>query len=422
MSCGIAPSPEKPVDRASALPLRAGPSLSPDAFYEIRRRTLLEGCKWDPQVGDTPTLAPFPLWLRGEDWLRLSRFAEQLTAETFAAERELAEAPPELLKQLGLPSAVRRGLQQDTPLTPAAARVVRFDFHFTTDGWRISEANTDVPGGYSEASFFTGAMAEFIPGAKTPGDPASVLAHALEASADGQPIALVAAPGYMEDQQVVAYLAGVLRSRGCHVHVATASQVHWREQRAYLLSGGSLLELGALFRFYQAEWLPSLPARCDWRKYFRGGLTPVCNPGLAITTESKRFPLIWDQLSVRPRLWSSLLPETRDPRDAPWRSDSGWLLKSALCNTGDAVCIRESMEPARWKSIARSVRWFPSRWIAQRRFTTVEIDTPLGPMFPCIGVFTINGHVAGAYARLSRNLVTDFSALDVALLIEDAPL
>src|SRR5947207_3391973 len=35
-----------------------------------------------------------------------------------------------------------------------------FDFHYTTQGWRISEANSDVPGGFSEASYFTGMMAE----------------------------------------------------------------------------------------------------------------------------------------------------------------------------------------------------------------------------------------------------------------------
>ena len=32
--------------------------------------------------------------------------------------------------------------------TPAMARVVRFDFHPTSEGWKISEANADVPGGY----------------------------------------------------------------------------------------------------------------------------------------------------------------------------------------------------------------------------------------------------------------------------------
>jgi hypothetical protein len=31
---------------------------------------------------------------------------------------------------------------------------MRFDFHFSEEGWRISEVNCDVPGGLNEASGF----------------------------------------------------------------------------------------------------------------------------------------------------------------------------------------------------------------------------------------------------------------------------
>jgi hypothetical protein len=49
----------------------------------------------------------------------------------------------------------------------------------------------------------------------------------------------------------------------------------------------------------------------------------------------------------------------------------------------------------------------------------MALDSPLGPVHPCIGVFTINGKTAGAYARISPQPVIDFSALDVALLLSD---
>jgi hypothetical protein len=41
------------------------------------------------------------------------------------------------------------------------------------------------------------------------------------------------------------------------------------------------------------------------------------------------------------------------------------------------------------------------------------------PHLPCIGVYVIDGEVAGAYGRLSRGLVTDYSARDAAILIRD---
>ena len=55
--------------------------------------------------------------------------------------------------------------------TPAAARVMRFDFHWTPDGWRISEVNSDVPGGFSEASELPLLMTPHYPGAQAAGNP-----------------------------------------------------------------------------------------------------------------------------------------------------------------------------------------------------------------------------------------------------------
>src|SRR5262249_1634704 len=128
-------------------------------------------CKWDPQVGDVGTLARFALVLPADEWRRLARLAERLAAEMDLAERELLLRPT-LMRRLGLPEPVLRALASDGSPTPAAARVVRFDFHPTPDGWRISEANSDVPGGYTEASSFPALMAEHFHGAAPAGGPA----------------------------------------------------------------------------------------------------------------------------------------------------------------------------------------------------------------------------------------------------------
>jgi hypothetical protein len=90
-----------------------------------------------------------------------------------------------------------------------------------------------------------------------------------------------------------------------------------------------------------------------------------------------------------------------------------------MCNTGDDVVLRPASDVRRWKKIAREVRWFPGRWMAQRRFDTKPIATPMGRMFPCVGVYTIDGRACGAYGRLSRTPLIDYSAVDVPLLIED---
>jgi hypothetical protein len=395
------------------------PAIDGRDFSAVRRRALLEGCKWDPQVGDVNTLCDFPLVMNVSAWERLAFQAEQLSAEAVAAEGEIL-ARPELLAELGLPRALRRVLSDDAPLTPAAGRVMRFDFHFTKEGWRISEVNSDVPGGFTEASHFTSMMAEHFPDLRAAGDPAATWTDALATTAGcGGTVALLSAPGFMEDHQVVAFLAAKLRDCGRRAGLAKPEQIFWRNGVAHLDTAWHQGPLNAVVKFYQAEWLSRLPAKCEWNYFFRGGKTPVASPAQAVISESKRFPLVWDALSTKLPTWRALLPETRDPREAPWRRDEGWLLKTALCNNGDTVSIRELMKPADWLRTRITVRLRPTQWLAQRRFESLPVATPAGPRHVCVGVYTVNGKSAGAYARLAERTIVDFTATDVALLLDD---
>ena len=417
--CSAACTQSSESGESSQPPLRAGQSVEPRTFAAIRRRAVLDGCKWDPQVGDVSTLAPFPLLMRAEVWRQLATWAEELTAETLAAEAEVLEKP-DLLDSLGLPRSLRRVLKKTEPLTPAAVRAMRFDFHFTTQGWRISEVNSDVPGGFTESSYFTSIIARQFPALHTAGDPAGAWLDAVTRAAGGRGVvALLAAPGYMEDQQIMAFLGARLRERGCRPSLANPTQIVWRDGVAHLDTSWHSGPVNTLVRFYQGEWLAHLPKRFAWEHFFRSGRTPVANPGVAVISESKRFPLLWDRLRTSMQTWHSLLPETREPREAPWRHDDGWLLKSAFSNTGDDVSIRALLTPREWRDVRWAVRLNPGRWLAQRRFESVPIETPLGSMHACIGVYTIDGRVAGAYGRLAHKPVIDYAAVDAALLLED---
>lgn len=414
----ISPS-EVPIGRNRFVNLRAEHALEQKDFISVRREAALEGCKWDAQVGDITTLAPFPLVLKRSHWKKLALWAEQLAAEAVEAEIEIAQKP-ELLRVLALPRQLQQVLADEAPITPSAGRVIRFDFHLTTEGWRISEANSDVPGGFSEASHFSQLMAKHYPGLSMAGNPGKEWADALVAAmnSDGA-IALLSAPGYMEDHQVVSYLASLLRGRGCRVYLAKPEQLHWEQGQACLETSWYRGRLDAVMRFYQAEWLARLPTRTNWGFLFRRGRTPVANPALAVITESKRFPLLWDRLSARLPTWRALLPETLDPRETDWSRDETWLVKTAMCNTGDTVSIRGLMQPNQWLETKLSVLMMPHKWVAQRRFQSRPLSTPMGPRHVCVGVYTVNGHAAGAYARLATKPLIDFAAVDVALLIEE---
>jgi glutathionylspermidine synthase len=392
-------------------------------FHQIRTRLALDHAKWDPRIGDSETLARFALILPGSVWRRLARLAERLAAEALEAETELL-SDPVAIGCLGLPRPIshqfRRAATGKVPLTPALARVVRFDFHPTAEGWKISEANADVPGGYAEASEFPRLMAELLADAAPAGHPGDELARAiLDPIGETARVALVSAPGYLEDLQVTAYLADRLRRLGAEAFLVQPNQIHW--ERGWARVVGDLCDgpIDAIFRFYQGEWVASGPRRAGWKACLVAGLTPTCNPGSALFVESKRFPLAWPRLRTPMPAWRALLPESVDPRTILGRMHDGWVLKQAFCNTGDSVFWPGSADKTRWQAALWNARLRPSRWVAQRRFEALALETPVGPLYPCLGVYTINGRVSGIYGRLARRPLIDSRATDVAVLIRE---
>ena len=384
----------------------------------IRKAMALNFCKWDPQVGDVATLAPFPLVINEAHRKYLFQAAERLTQELFAAEDEIA-GNSQLLMPLSLPGKIRALLSRSSPDHEAAAamRVMRFDFHFTTEGWKLSEVNSDVPGGFCESTAFTKLMANHFPQYKPTGEPAHVLTGKIsKLAAQGQRIAFVSAPGLMEDQQVVAYLASCLRPLGWETYLASPAQVSWIAGRAHLKTRTAQIPVDVIYRFFQGEWLPLLPKSVEWHPYFCGGMTPIINSGVSMISESKRLPLVWDRLGCPMKTWRTLLPETRSIQEVPWRRDDSWILKTAYSNGGETVSIRELLSAEKWRRVIWHARFWPDSWVAQKRFVAIPLQTPMGPHFPCIGVFTIDGVASGIYARLAFRPWIDFSSIDVAVL------
>ena len=369
------------------------------------------------------TLFRQPLLLRPETWEELKTLAEALAAELMLAEEELLRRSGPRAP-LGMPAQLRSVLKEAAVhgMTPAAVRTLRFDFHYSTEGWRISEVNSDVPGGYTEASAFTELVADCVPGSQTGGNPASRWADGMMAFVkQSGHVALLSAVGFVEDQQVTAFLASQLQQRGVEtVLLHHPAQLNWKSGRANSVSKGKQIPVDAIVRFYQGEWLAKSQNGNGWKWLFAQGKTPVTNPASALLTESKRFPLIWNYLSSDMSTWRKLLPESCDPRDTKWEAGDDWVLKLAYSNTGDEVHIPELMNREAWNVARRMIKKDPARWIAQRRFHALPINSDLGLVYPCIGVYVIDGRAAGAYARVATKPVIDYAAMDAALLIHEA--
>lgn len=399
-------------------PLRAGPALAAKDHADLRRRMIFDYGKWNPQWEDTAVLAPYPLILSRSAWEEVRTAAEALAREVLAAEDELRQRP-DLQRRLGLPRAVRAALAASARgEVRSAVRYVRFDFHPTTAGWRISEANTDVPGGLVETAGLSELVRSAVGGGCVPlGEPAGAIAARMAAQRSIRSVALVHATAYTDDRQEMEFLRRRLAERGIEGHLT--SPTHLRTERGkVILAGPQAVPIDAVFRFFPAEWLANLP-RGGCRR-FCGLPVPHCNPPSALLTQSKRLPLVWDELATPMPTWRAFLPETRDPRGVRWRDDPGWVLKAALGRVGEEVAMPGVTPQAALRGMVRSARWHPAHWIAQRRFDAVAIPTPDGPRYPCLGVFVVNDGCAGVYGRLAAAPLINSRAQDAAVFVEAA--
>jgi glutathionylspermidine synthase len=392
--------------------------LGPDEFRTVRRRLIFDCCKWDPQIEDVNTLSNVPLVVTREAWQELTALGAALARETLAIEAELI-ARPELHARLGLPRAVRAALARAAVggASPGVARLVRFDFHHTRDGWRISEANSDVPGGLNEASGFPGLMAPHYPGVELPNDPVDGYIDTLLGDrSPGTRIALLHATAYSDDHQMMAYLARRLRSRGALPMLASPAQVRWHNGRAHVEGDGWQGEADLLVRFFPGDWLADLPDP-EWKRFYAGARTPISNPASAMVTQSKRSPLTWPELRTPIPTWRALLPETRDPREVPWRESDEWVVKPVLGRVGEDVAIRGVITPTDWKRVQKMCARHPEEWVAQRRFRVTPVELAGAVVYPCIGVYTVDDRVVGAYGRLATRELVDARAADAAVLL-----
>jgi glutathionylspermidine synthase len=397
-------------------PYKLGNPLPDEAWQTVKFRTIFECCKWDVQSEDHCVLAEFPLLIGESRWQELSAFAEALSRELANAERELLRRR-DLQEKLGLPEALREEFGRLGEPTQGVARVMRFDFHFTDEGWRISEVNADVPGGFIEASGFTQLMAAHYPGATTPPDPASTYARTLAAELGlDAVVGLVHATAYSDDRQVMQFLGKRMIEHGLRTILSSPGHIRWDEDKASISSSFAESRLDAIVRFFPAEWLPTLRTKSQWTPFFAGSRTPVSNPGSAVLVQSKRFPLVWDSLSTELRTWRALLPETVCP-SIVLKDLRDWVVKPALGRVGEDIAISGVTSERKMKLIHKAAQRRPSQWVAQRRFAVVPLSGSSGSHYPSIGVFTVDGTVAGAYARIGRKPLIDDEAQDIAVLI-----
>ena len=212
------------------------------------------------------------------------------------------------------------------------------------------------------------------------------------------------------------YLQDALRQVKLTSCLASPAQLHWTQGTPRMNTDWRQGNVDFILRFFPAEWLPRL--RSGWTDYFTSGRCPACNPTSALLVQSKRFPLVWDELRTAVPTWRSLLPETRDPYNMHGldRASSAWLIKPAWGRIGEDIAMQGVSLAKDWRRLSRKTWFDPRRWVFQRRFATVPVHAAGQDWYPCIGVYTVNQKVVGAYGRVATQPIITSKAKDVAVL------
>ena len=397
----------------------------PKEKYDEYKLTLMFDCyKWDPQYLDNNTVAPYALVITQEEHKELVQYIEKLDRETTAAEEYLNQHQ-ELIKPLALPKRIRREIHKITNYEPDKhVRLKRYDFHPTIEGkWAVSEVNSDVPGGYAEGSFMPKLALETIDGedkywCMNFGE--NLVAAICSKVRAGGRIMLVHCTSYSDDRQVMQFLGDRLKEKGFEVIYGAADHVKFENGKAYSTLDGNEGELDMVYRYTPLEWM--IEMRRKYYKDYYGSMVPTCNHPIAMYAQTKRFPLVWDELEkngISMATWRELLPETLEVKDA--KGKEGYIYKPACGRVGDGISIKEACVDDEYKKILKDVKWHPKKYLAQKKFIAKPLETEDGERFHvCLGCYTVDGKHAGYYARISKSLRIDSNAADTPVLIEKA--
>ena len=389
-------------------------------FKEYRSKAIFDCYKWDPQFLDSNTVARYALVLSEEEYKEVARLTEELDKETRTAE-EFLNNNLHLTKPLALPRKIHKELKRMTNYDrDNNVRLMRYDFHPTINGeWAISEVNSDVPGGFAEASLLPKLAMEYLKGNYFTVDFGDILSKSIASKIKpNSKIMFVHCTSYSDDRQVMQFIGDKMESLGFKSIYGAADHLKFENKEAISILNNNEGKIDFIFRFTPLEWLRSIKPK-TWDGYF-DTITPSCNHPVAIFAQTKRFPLIWNCLKengIKLDYWEKLLPNTIEVKDS--KGKEGYIFKPACGRVGESISIKEACDKDEYDEILKDVRRHPKRYLAQKKFLSEPVKGENDELYHvCLGSYTIDCKHAGFYARISSKNRIDSDAKDIPVIIE----
>ena len=389
-------------------------SRLPEASYRrYRLDAIFVGKKWDPQIYDRSAIADRALLIARDDWQELTAAVTALYAETLTVERRLHE----LARADGTPRFLpRRAWKRLRALPPHAlddrARLMRFDFHPTDDGWRLSEVNSDVPGGLNEASSFHRLWPLPTAGWQAAGEPARAYVEHVIGAYDlnrRSRVGLVHATAYSDDWQQMALFQELLAAADIDAVGLSPTDIELRSGGMYF--GGTPLD--AALRFFPGDWLLFSREGAPWFERHPANLS---NPLGALFSQNKYFPVICAALGIATPTWERYLPRTFRLALADL-AGSRDLAKPCFGRVGEDIAMLDELDGFRRLGIAFDLLLARGLWIRQEAFRGMNLGSTSEPIRACVGIYCVGGKVIGGYGRLTGERFVDMRATDSPVFV-----
>ena len=389
-------------------------------YDEYRLNAMFDCYKWDPQFLDNNTIAKYALVITEEEYKELVELTEKIDKETIEAE-EMLNQNLKIAKPLALPKKIYKELKNMKNYDKNKhIRLMRYDFHPIKGGkWAVSEVNSDVPGGFAEASLLPQNAIDMIGGDYYFQSFGDRLVDAISSKVKpGGRIMMVHCTCYSDDRQVMQYIGDRLEEKGFISLYGAADHVNFKDGKAYSILDENEGELDGIVRFTPLEWLKDIKPK-RWSGYF-DTKTPSCNHPVAIFAQTKRFPLVWkdlEKLGVDLSMWRELLPDTIEVKNV--KGKKGYIFKPACGRVGEKISIEEACRDDEYKKILKDVKKHPKQYLAQKKFESEPLKGIDGKDYHvCLGSYTIDGKQAGFYARISHKPRIDSDAADIPVIVE----
>ena len=394
-------------------------TIPESVFYDYRVDVMFDSYKWDLQAGEQSTISDKVILLDKDSVDFITGSAVSLYHETVAMEQALRNRPDLVLK-LGISEKMTHALCSCSYRPEEHIRLMRFDFHPTkatpivsgnikTENrehsitWKISEVNSDVPAGYPEASVLPRLAARYFENYSQHGNFGDVLASRFAKLAPhSSTIAFLHDTHTVEDCQIMHFMGDLLEQYGYNSLYMDPSHLKQENIKAS--------NIGAIMRYYPVEWL-EYKKGVDWLSLVNAHV-PSCNHPVALLAQSKRLPLVWDELGGANHFWKRLLPETVCATTlAP---TDGWILKPAFGRVGEGINIPGAVSDEENKDIKAAACAHPTQWVAQKMFESLPVDG----LHLSLGVFVVDGQFAGLFGRTSAIPRMDAQASEVPVLVK----